>query len=97
MNATEQMFAIPTHSDSYSFGWGYCPEGADGGNWMYVKGIDYEGQPFQHWAFMRHQDIKLFDSNPTRFFKDYSGITEVVEIKRDLAWRQQKSQYRWGA
>ena len=94
MNAIEQMFAIPTESDTYKFGFGYCPEGGEGGNWMHVKGIDYEGQPFEHWSFMRHQDIKLFDTNPTQFFKTYSGIKEVVEINRDLAWRVQKYQYR---
>lgn len=94
MNAIEQMFAIPTESDTYKFGFGYCPEGGEGGNWMHVKGIDYEGEAFEHWAFMRHQDIKLFDTNPTQFFKTYSGIKEVVEINRDLAWRVQKSQYR---
>lgn len=98
MNATEQMFApqaaIPTQNSSYTFGWGYCPEGGDSGNWMYVKGIDWDGQAFEHWAFMRHQDITLYDTNPTRFFKDYSGIKEVVVINRNLAWQVLKSQYR---
>ena len=101
-NMTEQMFAsevaIPTENSSYVFGWGYCPEGAEGGCWMYVKGKSYEGEAFEHWSFMRHSDVKIYDTNPTQFFKDFSGIKEVVEINRNLAWRQQKSQLRiWGA
>lgn len=100
MDTTEQMFAssIPTQSDSYTYGWGYCPEGDEGGLWMYAKGKSYEGELWEDWTFMRHHEIKLFETNPTQFFKDFAGIKEVVEINRELAWRHQKSQYRiWGA
>jgi hypothetical protein len=101
MNKTEQVFApelvIPTDT-GYTYGWGIRPEGSEGGCWMYVKGISYEGQAFEHWAFMQHKHIALFDSNPALFFKHWGGIKEVVEINRDLAWRNLKSQFRiWGA
>ena len=90
--------AIPTENSSYTFGWGYCPEGDQGGLWMYVKGKDYEGQDFEHWSFMRHHDIKIYDTDPQKFFKQFSGIKQVVEVNRNLAWRHQKSQYQiWGA
>ena len=100
MNNTEQMFApeliIPTDS-GFTYGWGYCPEGSEGGMWTYVKGKDYEGQPFEHWAFMRHSEVKLLETDPDKFFQRFGGLSEVVEINRNLAWRTNNCKIRlWG-
>lgn len=98
MNNTEQMFVpelvIPTNN-GYTYGWGIRPEHSEGGFWVYVKGVSYEGEAFEHWTFMQYKDVQLFDTNPIQFFKDWAGIKEVVEINRELAWRSEKSPYRW--
>lgn len=98
MNKTEQMFVpelvIPTDS-GYTYGWGIRPEHSEGGLWMYVKGVSFEGEAYEHWAFMEHKHIALYDTNPALFFKHWSGIKEVVEINRELAWRTDKTPFRW--
>ena len=87
---------IKTEDYSYIYGWGYRPEGSDCGYWMYVKGITYEKEAFEHWSFFKYADVALFDKEPDRFFATYKGIKEVTEVIRDIAWRQEKNPYRFG-
>ena len=87
---------IPMQDDSYIYGWGYCPDGDEGGQWMLTIRIDFDGRPSEGWTFMNHRDVKLHTENPERFHKDYPGIIQVLEVNPDLAWRHQKVQIRLG-
>lgn len=85
---------IKAEDDSYIYGWGIRAEGNEGGYWMYVKGISFEKEAFEHWGFFNFRDVSLFDKEPDKFFAMYRGIKEVTEVIRDMAWRKQKNPIR---
>ena len=61
---------------------------------MYVKGISFEKEAFEHWGFFNFRDVAMFDKEPDKFFARYGGIREVTEVVRDMAWRKQKNPVR---
>ena len=58
---------------------------------MYVRGVSFEGEPFEHWSFMPHKDVDQYRNDPDAFFKRWSGIKEVALVHPDLAWRYLKN------